>query len=321
MGKDFYTTLGVDRNASPEAIKKAYKKLALKYHPDKNPGDKAAEQKFKEIAEACDVLTDEKKKQIYDTYGEEGLKGGVPEGGAGMPFTSSDGTTFTFTSGGAGTDPRMFFQSMFGGEDPFADLLGSMGGSFHTTRGAGSSRGRRQRAAPDFEQPVRCTLEELFSGCTKKYKVERTLQSGMLDKKQFEVNVQPGWKSGTKVRYEQEGGYISGYNKPCDLVFIVEEKPHARFKRQGDDLTYTAVISLTEALIGTTIKISDLEGKDVSVPVQGVVQGGIVLRVPGHGMMSSKSKRRGDLLVELRVRFPTSLTAKQQQLVREANLR
>ena len=331
MARDFYAMLGVAKTADADTIKKAYKKLALKFHPDKNPGDKTAEQKFKDIAEACDILTDDKKRQVYDAYGEEGLKAGMGEAGAGAPggFPGGDGRThFTFTnSGGAGVDPRMFFQSMFGGDDPFGNIFGSMdsgmGGFGAGGRSARATRTRPQkRNPPDFEQPVRCTLEELYHGCVKKYAVERVTnpQTQAKEKKQFEITVKPGWKEGTKIRYEQDGGYVDGYVNPCDIVFVIKEKPHEQYKRSGDDLRLQAAVSLGDALLGTTLHVKDLAGRDVSVAIPGVIQPGKAFRSAGNGMVNSKTGRRGDLIVEMAVRFPQKLTAAQEKLVREARL-
>ena len=334
MGRDFYGLLGVPRTADADTVKKAYKKLALKYHPDKNPGDKAAEQKFKDIAEACDILTDEKKRQVYDAYGEDGLKAGMGEAGSAGPggpggpsFRGADGTHFTFSSsGGPNVDPRMFFQSMFGQEDPFADIFGSMGGGMgYGSRGrsSGPSRARPQkRSPPAFEQPVRCTLEELHTGCLKKFAVERVTnpQTNTKEKKQFEIPVKPGWKEGTKVRYERDGGYIDGYANPCDIVFVIKEKPHQKFKRRGDDLHITENVSLGEALVGKSLQVTDLEGKTITLPIPPVIRPGKTYRSRGNGIVNSKTGTRGDLIVELGVRFPEKLTSAQEQLVRQANL-
>ena len=328
MGRDFYGILGVSKNADADAIKKAYKKLALKYHPDKNPGDKTAEQKFKEIAEACDVLTDDKKRQVYDAYGEDGLKSGMGEAGAGpQGFPGAGGTTFTFSSsGGPNVDPRMFFQSMFGSDDPFAGLFGGMDpgmGGFGGRSARSQPRARPQkRTPPDFEQPVRCTLEELYTGCVKKFAVERVMnpQTKSKEKKQFEIAVKPGWKDGTKIRYEQDGGYVDGYTHPCDIVFIIKEKPHSTFVRRGDELHIKTEVSLGEALLGTTIRVKDLSGESVAVAVPGIVQPGGRVTSAGNGMVSSKTGKRGDLVVEVGVRFPKKLTAAQEKLVREAKL-
>jgi DnaJ family protein B protein 4 len=330
MGKDFYEILGVPRNADNDAIKRAYKKLALKYHPDKNPGDPAAEQKFKEVAEACEILSDEQKRKIYDQYGEDGLKGGVPpEGGmpGGFPGGFPGGAqTFHFGGQGGGqhVDPREFFSFMFGGED-LGSMFGNMGGmggmGGMPGMGARGARGKRHSAKPpNFEQKVACTLEELFTGCTKKYNVERTMRDGSKDKKLFEIAVKPGWKAGTKVTFEQDGGYIDGYDQPCDFVFVIQEKSHAKYKRHGDDLKMNITIPLGEALLGTTVNTVDLNGQNVTITVPGVIQPGKVIKHQGSGMVNQKTGKRGDIVVEFAVKFPTSLNARQQQLVKDAGL-
>eukprot|EP00760_Papus_ankaliazontas_P031209 PhM_4_TR5209/c1_g1_i1/m.50904/K09510/DNAJB4; DnaJ homolog subfamily B member 4 len=337
-GRDFYALLGVSRSATPEEIKRAYKKLALKYHPDKNPGDKAAEQKFKDVAEACEVLSDPDKRKIYDQFGEDGLKGGMPTGDASGGFPGGahgfpGGTQFHFTSsgGGGGIDPRAFFSSMFG-DGGLDELFGSMGGgggggggmhgfNFADMGGSGSmgGTGRRRGKAPDFEQNVSCTLEELFTGCTKKYNVERTLQDGRKEKKLFEIQVKAGWKAGTKVRFEGDGGFMDGYASPCDLVFVIQEKPHT-FRRLGDDLKISHTISLGEALLGTTVKVTDLNGQKLSIAIPPVAKPGKIIKHAGAGMPNSKTGQRGSIIVEVNVRFPDSLNARQQQLIKEAGL-
>ncbi|KAG1944782.1 dnaJ subfamily B [Pimephales promelas] len=260
MGKDYYSVLGIQKGASDDAIKKAYRKQALKYHPDKNKSP-SAEEKFKEIAEAYDVLSDPKKKDIYDRFGEEGLKGGVPGGGGG-------GSNFTYTFQG---DPHAMFSEFFGGrspfehmfgrnggmdegmdtDDPFASFgMGGMGGfprSFNT-QGSGGRLVKKQD--PPVTHDLRVSLEEVFTGCTKKMKISRKRlnpdgRTTRTEDKILTVEVKKGWKEGTKVTFPKEGDETAT-NIPADVVFVVKDKPHPVYRRDGSDIIYPAKITLKE---------------------------------------------------------------------------
>ncbi|KAH0819001.1 hypothetical protein GEV33_003789 [Tenebrio molitor] len=260
--------------ASDDDIKKAYRKLALKYHPDKNK-TAGAEEKFKEVAEAYEVLSDKKKRDIYDNYGEEGLKGGVP-GNSGFGNSS-----FSYTYHG---DPRATFAQFFGNaspfqaffsgnhsmfgfpdddmdvDDPFASLnvgptRSGPGGAFrsHSFNFHGTpNRNKDKIQDPPIEHDLYVSLEDITKGCTKKMKISRkVLQSDGTAKKEDKVltiNVKPGWKAGTKITFQREGD--QGRNKiPADIVFIIRDKPHPLFKREGSDIRYTAKISLKQVMM------------------------------------------------------------------------
>lgn len=236
MGKQYYNILGIPKNANDDEIKKAYRKLALKYHPDKNKST-GAEEKFKEIAEAYEVLSDKKKRDIYDAYGEEGLKGGIP--GRQSNFGQEN---FTYTFHG---DPRATFAQFFGNTDPFQDFFGfddPFGGTddnqpflriFNMSTDNKSSN--RQKQDPPIEYDLRVSLEEILTGCTKNMKItKKVLRNGRLqrEEKLLTINVKSGWKAGTRITFPKEGD--QGTNKiPADLVFIIKDKPHHLFKREG----------------------------------------------------------------------------------------
>lgn len=336
MGVDYYKILGVSRSASASELKKAYHQLALKYHPDKNPTNREqAERRFKEVSEAYDVLSDEKKKKIYDTYGEEGLKGGAPEGGA-----PGGGAQFSGFPGGAGgsykfsnMDAFNVFSQFFGSSDPFAggEELGGGGPGLHRVfrgfggpggfaSGFGTPQASPTSEVPPMEYTFACTLEEIFNGCTKRFNVSRKMSSGE-EKKQFEVKVLPGYKKGTKIRFEREGGLVKGYppNVMADLVFILDEKPHARFQRVDNDLRMTTQINLKQALIGTIISVTGVDGKVIKLPLNGVSKNGRKLRVSGEGMPDRKTNRRGDLYVTIEVDMPTSLSDETRKVIEKLN--
>lgn len=377
MGTDYYKLLGVDRNASEDEIKKAYKKMALKWHPDRNAGSEEASKKFKEISEAFEVLSDKQKRTIYDQFGEEGLKGGGPAPGAsgpgGFPGFSGyggpgGGTTFSFSTsspgGGFGrggsfnpTDPNKIFESIFGmgGFGGMGGMSG-MGGmpGMRSSSGAfqrdededmsgghpffggmpggmpnGSSRGRPRPASPqtpsgpsEITRPLKVSLEDLYSGATKRLKVGRKLLHGGTEEKVLEIQVYPGWKSGTKIRFPKAGNEQAAGDAQ-DLVFVVEAKPHERFAREGNDLVATLRIPLVDALTGTGTKqtLELLDGRKLQVPVpSGIVKPGATTTVPGEGMPIRKegsAKKKGDLLVRWEVVFPDRLTPAQKEGIRK----
>ncbi|KAI0072530.1 DnaJ-domain-containing protein [Panus rudis PR-1116 ss-1] len=386
MGTDYYKLLGVDRNASEDDIKKAYKKMALKWHPDRNGGSEEASKKFKEISEAFEVLSDKQKRAIYDQFGEEGLKGGggVPPGATGAGpgggfsgfsgFPGGGGTTFTFTTGPGGTfssgggrggfsptDPNKIFESIFGmgglgggfsgfgsrgssmfdddddmmgGGSPFSSFTGGMPGGMprtraHARRGSGPTGARRTSSpAPEPSQPTEITrplkvsLEDLYNGSTKRLKVGRKLLSGGTEEKVLEIQVLPGWKSGTKIRFPRAGNEMPN-GESQDLVFVVEEKPHDRFVREGNDLVVHEKLPLVEALAGNGGKraIETLDGRRIQVNIPaGIVKPGAQTTVPGEGMPIRKEgsvKRKGDLIVKWDIVFPERLTPAQKEGIRK----
>lgn len=332
MGTDYYKVLGVPRGADASTIKKAYHQLALKYHPDKNPDNKEeAAQKFKLVSESYDVLSDEKKRKIFDKYGEEGLKNGVPEdsGFSGFPQRGGGGggkqTHYSFSN----SDAFDVFSQMFGSFDPYGgDKFGGGGPGF--TRmfdmGGGGGFGDRfgtPQASPSGEAPsvkysFECSLEEIYTGCTKKFKVT----ANGCKPKEFEVKVLPGYKKGTKIRFEREGGTVDGYppNVLADLVFMLDEKDHPRFKRHGADLSCVVHIPLKDALLGTTVTVEGIDHKSLSIPLNGISKSGRKMRVSGEGLPDRKLNKRGDLYVEVCVDFPAQLSEKDKALIEQCTL-
>jgi DnaJ-class molecular chaperone len=290
MGKDYYATLGVPRDADA-AVKNAHRKLAMRWHPDKSQDNQA---EFQEISEAYAVLSDPKKRQIYDQFGEQGLKGG-------------DGDkTYTFTSG----DAAGIFHSFFGEGSPFSGFFSD------SRRGrSGFSFGDDQTFTPEpIVIPVSCTLEQLFAGTTKRLKVTRTV-NGRDDEKLFELEIRPGWKEGTKITFEGDGDQRRG--KPAqDLVFVVKELRHAVFQRQKDDLILTRAISLRDALCGFLFKERGIDGREIELPFRDVIVPGSERRLTGQGM-PLMGGGRGDRVIIFPVTFPISLSQEQKEGLRE----
>jgi len=354
MGKDYYKILGVARGASDDEIKKAYRKLALKYHPDKNQSS-GAEEKFKQIGEAYDVLSDSKKKQIYDQYGEEGLKGGMGGGSSGGPggmpnFGPGQGFSYSYHG-----DPRATFSQFFGGSNPFAsffsaspgggmgqghdgmdidieELIGGIGNrggsggfgrpsSFNSYGEGPSKQAKVQDKTIEREVPV--SLEEIAKGAEKKMKISRKIRhdDGRLtnEEKVLKINIKPGWKSGTKVTFNQEGDRVPG-KIPADIAFIIRDKPHPIFSRDGSNILYTYKIPLRDAICGSVIQVPTLEGKKVGINCAGeVIKPTTTKRLQGYGLPFPKEpQRRGDLIVNFEVLFPDQLSSSSKQTIYDA---
>eukprot|EP01025_Chloroclados_australasicus_P028837 TRINITY_DN285_c0_g1_i1.p1 TRINITY_DN285_c0_g1~~TRINITY_DN285_c0_g1_i1.p1 ORF type:complete len:340 (-),score=51.15 TRINITY_DN285_c0_g1_i1:245-1264(-) len=331
MGKDYYEILGVSKDADADQLKKAYRKLAIKYHPDKNPDNKeAAEVKFKEVSEAYEVLSDPEKRQIYDQYGEEGLKGGIP--GSGAP---GEGFPEGFRVRYQGFNPRNpedLFREFFGGEDPFSMFFGAgmddnfpgMRSSFRSSTfpGGGSARMRTGdmgvRKDPPILRDLVCSLEELYKGNTRKLKVRRNLMDSSGQSMQveeiLEIDVKPGWKEGTKITFPEKGDERPGVT-PSDLQFIIKEKPHPYFKRAGNDLIYSASVALVDALCGGTLTINQLDGRQLQIPYNQLSSSSMERRKHGEGMPISKTagKEKGDLLIKFNINFPTKQFSQEQK--------
>lgn len=289
MAKDYYAILGIPRSADEAEIKAAYKKAALKYHPDRNVQDpEAANKKFKEISEAFQVLSDKNQRAVYDQFGEDGLKSsGPPPGAAGMG-SAFPGGSFSFSTGRpefTAKDANDIFNTMFGsgfsfstngpgrpsagsrrahpGGNPFDssmdldDIMGGMGGMPGGFASAfGGSKPTNGRHSPDDEKPpdditkpLELTLEELYKGCVKRLRITRKLKDGQSAAKTHEVSVKPGWKVGTKIRFPCMGNEDRN-GRAGALVFEVAQKPHPHLTREGDDLIYVHTIPLVEALAG-----------------------------------------------------------------------
>jgi len=308
-GADFYGILGVQKGANDAELKRAYRKLAMRWHPDKNKGDDSAKDKFQEISRAYDVLTDVEKRAIYDAHGEEGLLNGVP-GDEGK-----DGTE-AFP---ASVDAGEIFERFFGTANPFSDF-----GFGDTMPFASAMKAAGPTQPPAVTTELGCTLEELHNGCTKRLAISRkrlgsTGGNAVEDEKVLTIHVQPGWKKGTKITFPQEGDEAPG-QLPADLVFVVAEKAHDVFAREGSNLVHTAKVTLLAALTDCVVKVPMLDGRTLSLPCNEVIAPGYQKTIAGEGMplggAKGKGGAKGDLLLKFDIAFPDFINdAKKPKLV------
>lgn len=304
--KDFYSILGVARSASPEEIKKAYRKLAMQYHPDKNPGDKKAEEKFKEISEAYDTLSDTKKREMYDQFGHAGAQG---FGGAGGPFGGAGGGFGGFGGAGrsqAGGDP---FQDIFG--DVFGDIFGAGRGP-----GAGGPRTRRQQSkGTDLRYTLNISFEDSALGCEKVISFMRQ-RGNKEESAKLSVNVPAGVKEGQRLKLAGEGDAAPGGGSPGDLYVIVNIQDHPLFKRSENDVTLDLPIIYTDAILGTNIEVPTLTGKAM-IRIPPGTHSGQTFRLKGKGFPKLGGFGSGDMLVRILVDTPPHLSARQKELIEE----
>jgi molecular chaperone DnaJ len=335
--RDFYEILGVSKSASADEIKKAYRKVAIQYHPDKNQGDKAAEEKFKEAAEAYEVLSDTEKRSRYDRYGHAGMG----NGGYGHHMNMED----IFSQ----------FGDVFGGGSPFESFFG------------GSSRGgKRQRKGSNLRIKLKLTLEEVANGVEKKIKVNRLVRaegvtfktcpscqgtgqikrvvntmlgqmvsattcsacegsgqildkrpagvdnSGLISKEEvISVKIPAGVGDGMQLSMGGKGNDAPGSGVPGDLLILIEEQEDRYLKRDGNNLVYDLYLNFIDAVLGTSVEVPSVGGK-VKVKIEAGTQSGKVLRLRGKGLKDVNGYETGDLLIYINIWTPKKLTAEER---------
>jgi curved DNA-binding protein len=289
---DYYKTLGVEKNASAEEIKKAFRKLAVKYHPDRNPNDKAAEDRFKEINEAYAVLSDPKKKDEYDTYGSSGFHKQYSQEDIFRGFDFSN----AYKDMGAG-----------GGEDIFSRLFG---GGFGRGGARGGFRGGPQRGG-DLEMEVEINFRDAAQGAEKLIAFRRSGQ-----REELKIKIPAGVDNGSKIRITGKGGQGEGGGPDGDLFLIIRVLPDQLFTRDGGDLFVDRSIPFSAACLGTSLDVPTLEG-DKRIKVPAGMQPGTKIRLKGCGIKPLGSNAKGDLYVRVAVHVPESLNSKQRKLVEE----
>ncbi|MBI5286431.1 MAG: J domain-containing protein [Deltaproteobacteria bacterium] len=305
--KDYYKILGVKRDATEEEIKKAYRKLALKYHPDRNPGSKEAEEKFKEINEAYAVLSNREKRQQYDMFGSdefhqrfsrEDIFRGFDIGDMLKDFGFSTNDIFSRVFGG---DKRGFggFEDVYGKEAGFGygDILG---------------RAVPQRGG-DLTVDLYVTFKEAAFGGEKKASIKRP-DGGT---ESVTVRIPAGINTGNRLRVPGKGQPGIGRQQPGDLYFNVKVEDHPVFKREGDDVVVEKEVRFTETALGTYIEVPTLEGDVKKVKVPPGTKSGTRIRMKGYGIQHLRGVGRGDLYIKINVKVPTHLTERQKKLLEE----
>lgn len=294
MATDLYQTLGVPRTATEKEIRSAYRRLARKFHPDVNPGDKAGEARFKEVNAAYEVLSDADKRAKYDRYGDQWEHADQIEEmrrqQAGSSRYGGGGSSFRFETAGDGADFGSIFENIFR-----RDRAGRTA--------AGPRRGQ------DLETPVEVSLEEAARGVT------RTIVVG--GERRLEVKVPPGVKTGSRVRVAGEG--MPGINGGAsgDVYLVITVAPHGRFERKADDLHVEVEVPVLDAILGGEVEVPTLDGR-VMLRIPELTQNGRQFRLSGKGMpVLAHPDRRGDLYARIRVHLPASLTDEERDLYRK----
>lgn len=314
--KDYYKILGVDRGATDDEIKRTYRKLARQLHPDVNPGDKAAEARFKDINEAYQVLGDPEKRTKYDRLGSSWQgwqRAGHDPGGFDWSQWFSPGSGRRGTPGGVRVEFGDLNDILGGGAGGFSDFFNALFGGGMPGVGrapAGHTRTYRQPVrAQNLEQPIEITLEEAHRGTT------RTLER---DGTRLQATIPPGAKTGTKIRLAGQGAPVPGQrgSKAGDLYLRITVKPHPRFTREGDDLHLEAEIDLYTAVLGGETVVETLEGS-VQLKIPAGTQSGQQFRLGGKGMPKLREKGFGDLYVRVTPRIPQNLSDQERQLYQE----
>jgi DnaJ-class molecular chaperone len=319
--KDYYATLGVTKAASEKDIKQAFRKLARKHHPDVNPGDKAAEAKFKEINEAYEVLGDSAKRKKYDELGanwrmyEQAEAQGGPN-----PFAGQWNVDFGGGGGGGGrsgfrTMTQEEMEEMFGDSNPFSDFFttffgggGGFGGADARPGGARAGARGRQRPGRDVEHELELTLEDAYHGATRRLALKQDGHARTVD-----VRIPAGVGDGSRVRVAGEGEHGSGGAVSGDLYLRVRLAPHPTFERKGRDLYAKVAIPVTTAVLGGEAEVQTLSGKPARLRIPPMTQNGQLFRLKGYGMPAiNKPEEKGDLYARTEIQLPTQLSAEER---------
>jgi DnaJ-class molecular chaperone len=312
--KDYYSTLGVPKTATDKELKQAYRKLARKFHPDVNPGDKTAESKFKEINEAYEVLGDPDKRRKYDELGANWRMYEQAGAGAGAGAPGGGGFNVHFGGGAPGGGFRTMteeeMREMFGDGDPFSDFFHTFFGGAAAADPQARSRGGRTRARQgrDVEQEIQLGLDDAFHGTTRRLAIKHDGHARTVD-----VRIPAGVGDGSRVRVSGEGEHGVGGAASGDLYLRVRLAPHPRFERKGKDLYTRVSIPLTTAVLGGEADVETLAGKPLRLKIPATTQNGQVFRLKGHGMPAlGKTNEHGDLYATADVQLPKQLTPEQR---------
>jgi curved DNA-binding protein len=309
MAEDYYQILGVEKGAGAEEIKKAYRKLALKYHPDRNPGNREAEEKFKKISEAYAVLNDPKKRKEYDSFGSEQFSQRFSQEEIFRDFDLGQ-ILRDLGFGGLGGDPRFRGAGRqgsytFRGGDPFADLFGRRAQEYHQPH---PSKGE------DLQYNLSVTLDESVFGAEKKLALQRDHRVD-----EISVKIPPGINTGKRLRLSGKGEEGVHGGPPGDLYLHITVQPHPVFAREGNDITVEKSISFTQAVLGASIDVSTLDGTVKRIKIPAGTQNNTRIRMKGYGVPALKGggSAKGDQYVKISIEVPRKITERQMSLIRK----
>jgi len=300
--KDYYKTLGVKKDATAEEIKKAYRKLAMKYHPDRNPGNKEAEEKFKEITEANEVLSDPEKRKKYNQLGSNWKQ---------YQYANSQGMHNRYkqySSGGqSGTiNFNGDLGDLFGNVGGFSDFFESFFGNRFKQYPRGSNHYSKVSKGQDYEANLNITLEEAFNGTIRQFSVNDT---------KLKVKIVPGTREGKKLRLKNQGGEGRYGGERGDLYLNIHILDHPFFEVKGDDLYYNLDVDLYTAILGGRVQIKTLDGKKLSLEIPKDTDNGKLLKLKNMGLpLKGKHSGRGDLYVRILVQLPKNLSREEKKL-------
>lgn len=300
MNKDYYKILGLNKNSTEEEIKKSYRKLAIKWHPDKNPNNKEqAEKEFKLVSEAYAILSDPKKKQVYDKFGIAGLE--QQDFGGSGDFRS-------------GIDPNVIFKSFFSSHDDLFSQSNIFGNNYTF------NINRNQNQKREIKKILAVSLNDVYTGCIKKMRINRkkVLNNTLVSESEIlEMKINPGMKDGSKFTFYDKGDNYNGISD--NIIFELKQIEHNYFKRENNDLILKnpIKISLLKSLIGCKIYIKSLMNEDIEVNLydQSPINNNYIHIIKGQGMYSSKHNLTGDLKIKFNIIFPEKLESQQKELL------
>ena len=298
--KDYYKTLGVEKNATSEEIKKTYRKLAMKYHPDRNPGDKTAEEKFKEITEANEVLSDPEKRKKYDQLGANWRNyqtaGNTDVNDWFKQYSSGrQGGSYNFSGD---------FGDLFGNIGGFSDFFESFFGG--RSRHSGGSIFDRAQKGSDYEAKLNITLEEAYNGTERQITV---------DGRKLRIKIESGTEEGLKLRLKSQGASGRHGGERGDLYLTVHILDHPFFEVSGDDLYYNLDLNLYTAVLGGKVEIKTLDGKKVKLSIPPETDNGSLLKLKNMGFpIRHNTSKRGDLYVRILIQMPKKLSSEEKKL-------
>ncbi len=323
--QDYYATLGVPKTASDREIRAAYRKLARQYHPDVNPGNKDAEERFKQINEAYEVLSDPEKRKRYDELGarwreyeqwQRSQQAAGAAGARGQPFDWG----FAGPAGAPGaryqyrTVDAEDLRDLFGDEAPFSDFFETFFGQGTAWARAGARRTPRPRPGADLEQPVEVTLEEAYRGTTRLF----SIQAPDGQARRIEIKIPAGVDNGSRVRVAGQGNPGQSGGPAGDLYLVVNVRPDPRFERRGDDLHHRLRVPFTTMMLGGEARVPTPDGRTLALSIPAGTPDGRDFRLRGQGMPRlGRPEQRGNLHVEVHAQLPERLTDRQRQLIEE----